>query len=67
MIKKIFCIRCDKYRKFKNHKISYISIKQFFLSFVVSAAVKMKKIIIIKIKEEESIKKLKIFSLVNNL
>ena len=42
MIKKIFCIRCDKYRKFKSHKISYISIKQFFPLFVVSAAVKMK-------------------------
>ena len=25
MMKKIYCIKCNKYRKFKNPKISYIS------------------------------------------
>ena len=42
-MKKLQCVICAKYRKFKNPKISYIFEKQFFLLFAVSAKIKMKK------------------------
>ena len=31
-MKKLYCIICGKYRKFKNHKLSYIFEKKIILS-----------------------------------
>ena len=59
---KIYCIKCNKVRKFKNPKILYI-LDQFFLLFVTSVAVMIKKIF----KEEESIEILKILCLIKNI
>ena len=33
-MKKIYCIKCNKYRKFKNPKISYIFDKTLVLSII---------------------------------
>ena len=42
-MKKIYCVICDKYKKFYNYEISYIFEKhQFFVSFSVSLRMKMK-------------------------
>ena len=35
-MKKIYCVICDKYRKFKNLKISYIFEKRLALSIICS-------------------------------
>ena len=59
---KICCIICEKYRKFKNPKISYI-IKITGLSIVCSNCVNEYKKIL---KEEESIELLKILGLITN-
>ena len=42
-MKKLFLVICGKYRKFEKPKISYLLEKHwFFLSFAVSARMKMK-------------------------
>ena len=43
-MKKLNCAICDKYKKFKNRKTSYIFWKTFFLLTTVSAIMKMKNI-----------------------
>ena len=44
MIKKLYCVICGKYRKFRNPKISYIFEKhQIVLLFAASERMKMKK------------------------
>ena len=35
-MKKIYCVICGKYRKFKNQKISYIFRKKIILSIICS-------------------------------
>ena len=35
-IKRIYCVICDKYRKFKNPKLSYILEKTLVLSIICS-------------------------------
>ena len=39
-MKELYCVVCDEYKKFKNHKISYILRKTLF---AVNMAVKMKR------------------------
>ena len=44
MMKKLYCVICGKYRKFKNPKIPYILEKTLiFVLFAVSVKMKMKK------------------------
>ena len=61
---KICCIICEKYRKFKNPKISYIIKITLGLSIVCSNCVNEYKKIL---KEEESIELLKILGLITNI
>ena len=43
-MKKLYCVICGKYKKFRNPKISYVFVKhQYFLLFAGSARIKMKK------------------------
>ena len=35
-MKRLYCVICSKYRKFKHHKISYISEKTLLLSIICS-------------------------------
>ena len=63
-MKKFCCIKCKKYRKFKNPKISYIFDKTLSVSIICDkCGSKDEKIF----KEEESIKTLKILGLINNI
>ena len=39
-MKKLYCVFCGKYRKFKNPKIKYIFEKRFFLLLTASAIFK---------------------------
>ena len=59
---KMCCNVCNKYRKFKNHKISYIFKKTLDFSTVYSECV-LKEIF----KEEDSIKILKIVGFITNI
>ena len=43
MMNRTYCIKCNKNRIFKNPKYQTFLIKQIFLLFVISVAVKMKK------------------------
>ena len=61
--KKIYCIKWDKYRKFKNPKISHIFDKKLVLSIIYNKCNSNDEKIF---KEEESIEILKILGLVNN-
>ena len=63
-MKKIYCIKCKKYKKFKNPKISYIFDKTLSLSFICDKCCSKDAKIF---KEEESIKILKILGLINNI
>ena len=54
---KIYCIVCDKCRKFKN-----VEKHQVFLLFTISVVINIK-----KVKEDESIKMLKILGLIINI
>ena len=56
-MKKIYCIRCNKYREFRTPKISYISDKKLVLSIVCDKCNKNDKMIF---KEEGSTEILKI-------
>ena len=61
-MKNMYCIKCNKYRKFEKPRMQYIFDKnQFFLLFVVSVAITTKKIF----EEQESIEILKILGLVS--
>ena len=62
--KKICCVFCGKYKKFKSPKILYILEKTLVLSFICSkSGNKDEKIF----KKEESIGILKILGLINNI
>ena len=60
-MKKIYCIKCKKFRKFKNPEISYF----FYKALVISSKrdSKCKRIV----KEEEPIEILKILGLIKNI
>ena len=63
-MKKIYCVVCGIYKKINNPKISYFFRKTLVLSIICSkCGSKDEKIFI----EEESIKILKIFGLINNV
>ena len=64
MMKKIYCIICGKYRKFKNHKISYIFETKWVLSIICSKCENEDENIF---KEEESIATSKILNLIENI
>ena len=61
---KIHCVICDKYRKFKNPKISYNFAKTLVLSIICSKCENEDEKIF---KEEESIEILKVLSLIKNI
>ena len=63
-MKKVCCVNCDKYKKFKKSKISYISEKTLVLSINCSKCENEDEKIL---KEEESIEVLKIFGLIKNI
>ena len=65
-MKKMYCVICDKCRKFEKPKISYISEKTLVLSLSIICSKctnEDKKIL----KEEESIEILKIIGLIENI
>ena len=62
-MKKIYCVICGKYRKFKNPKISYIFGKTLVVSIIYSKCENEDE----NIFKEESIKILKILGLFKNL
>ena len=61
-MKKIYCIKCNKYRKFKNPKISYI--KTLVCPIICDKCGIIDETIF---KEKESTEILKILGLVNNI
>ena len=61
---KVYCIKCNKYRKFKNPKISYIFNVTLVLSFTCD---KCGSNSITIFKEEESIDMLTILGLIDNV
>ena len=63
-MKKIYCIKYNKYRKFKNSKISYIFDKTLVLSIIVGDCGINDKV---PLKEKESIEMLKILGLISNI
>ena len=63
MIKKLCCVICGKYKKFKNPKISYIVEKTLVLSIICSKCKNEDGKIF---REEESIEILKSFGLFRN-
>ena len=64
MIKKLCCVICGKYKKFKNPKISYIVEKTLVLSIICSKCKNEDGKIF---REEESIEILKSFGLFRNI
>ena len=63
-MKKIYCIKCKKFRKFKNPEISYFFYKALVISIISSKRdSKCKRIV----KEEEPIEILKILGLIKNI
>ena len=63
-MKKIYCLICSKYRKFKNPEISYIFEKVSVLSIICSNCKNEDRKIF---KQEESIKILKILGLAKTI
>ena len=63
-MKKLYCVICAKYRKFKNPKMSYIFEKTWVLSIICSKCGNEDEKIF---KEEESIEELKILGLIENI
>ena len=61
-MKKKYCIKCDKYRKFKDPKISYVLDKILVFSIICGKCGSNG-----EIKEEKSIEILKILDLINNM
>ena len=64
VMKKIYCIKCNKYRKFKNPKISYIFNKTLVLSIICDKCGSKDEELF---KEEKSIEILKILILIKNI
>ena len=64
MLKKLYCIICGKYRKFKNPKISYILEKTLVLSIICSKCKNEDEKIF---KEKESIEILTVLRLTENI
>ena len=64
VMKKIYCITCNKYRKFETPKILYIFDKTLVLSIICDNCGSNDENII---KEEESIEVLKYLGLINNM
>ena len=63
-MKKIYCIKCNKYRSLKTPNISYIFDKTLVLSIICDKCSSEEENIF---KEEESIEILKILGLINNM
>ena len=63
-MKKLYCVICGKYRKFKNPKISYIFEKILVPSIICSKCTNEDEKIF---KEEESFEILKIHGLIENV
>ena len=63
-MKKLYCVICCKYRKFKNPKLSYIFEKSLVLSIIYSKCKNEDKKMF---KKEESIGILKILGLIENI
>ena len=63
-MKKLYCVICSKYRKFKNPKISYILEKTLVISIICSKCKNEDEKIF---QEEESIEILKILGLTENI
>ena len=63
-MKRIYCVICGKYRKFKNPEISYI-FQKLLVPFLICSKCKNENGNIFK--EEESIKTLKTLSLMKNI
>ena len=63
-MKKLYCIICDKHRRFKNPKISYIFEKPLVLSMICSKFKNEEEKIF---KEEKSIETLKTLGLIENI
>ena len=63
-MKKIYVIKCNKYKKFKKTKISYLFNKKLVLSIICN---KRDNNYEKKIREEKSVEILKIFGLINNM
>ena len=63
-MEKIYCLICDKYRKFKNPKISYIVEKPLALSIICSKCENEDEKVF---KEEKPIEILKILGLIKNI
>ena len=62
--KKLYCVKCNKYRKLKNPRISYIFDETLSLSTICDKCSSNDEKIF---KEEESIEILRILSLINNM
>ena len=63
-IHKIYCVKCNKHRKMKNHKISYIFDRKLLLSVISdNCSSKYEKVF----KEEEWVTTLKILVLIKNM
>ena len=62
-MKKLYCVICDKYRKFEKPKLSYLLKKQLFLLFCSKWKNEDEKLF----KEEESIETLEILGLTENI
>ena len=63
-MKKLYYVICNKYRKFEKPKISYVSEKTLVLSIIYSKCKNEDEKIFEK---EESIERLKILGLINNI
>ena len=63
-MKKLYCVKCNKYRKLKNPRISYIFDELLSLSTICDKCGSNDQKIF---KEEESIEILKILGLINNM
>ena len=63
-MKKHYCVKCNKYRKLKNPRISYIFDETLSLSTICDKCSSNDEKIF---KEEESIEILRILSLINNM
>ena len=61
---KVYCIKCNKHKKIKKSKMSYIFDKALVLSIIFNKCGSKDKTIF---KEEQSIKIIKMFDLINNI
>ena len=63
MIRKLYCVICSKNRTFEKPKLSYLIEKTQVVSFYYKSKIECEKML----KEEDSIKILKILGLINNI